>query len=146
MSNGSEYDPLNYGIRDAFQSRNVQDFQLKMLKNVVEYVEKHLPDGEWLVREDYDVFFCRHQVLIENPTTNFHVRMDIDNADWNKMYAIDLVNEVLRQMIANSPQKIQPIEPAEPKIMKCKVCGGPMEAPYILCKFCGQTYRIGGKL
>lgn len=112
--------------------------------DVAEYVEKHLPDGEWLVREDYDVNFCRHHVLIENLTTHFYVRMDIDNADWDKMYAIDLVNEVLRHMIDNSPQKIQPIEPAEPKIMKCEVCGGPMEAPYTLCKFCGQTYRIGG--
>jgi uncharacterized protein (DUF1919 family) len=114
--------------------------------DAAKYVEEHLPDGEWLVRKDFDVCRCMRHVLIENLTTDFHVRMDINNADWNKMYAIDLVNKVLKQMIDNSPQKIQPIEPSEPKIMKCEVCGGPMEAPYTLCKFCGQTYKIGGTL
>lgn len=189
MSDSSGYDPLNYGIRDAFQARNAQEFQLKMLENAVQYqpgnhdamktetvyadneplytypagmfgytplngnwayVAKYVQDilgPDFIARERYDAFSCEHVVGVFKYIDDMwaeYLRIHYSNDEWDTLCALDIVNKVLKAQIERSPQKIQPIEPAEPKIMKCKVCGGPMEAPYTLCKFCGQTYRIVG--
>ena len=114
------------------------------------YVSKFVQDilgPDFIARERYDAFSLEHVVSVFKYIDDMwaeYLRIYYSNDEWDTLCALDIANKVLKAQIERSPQKIQPIEPAEPKIMNCEVCGGPMEAPYTLCKFCGQTYRIGG--